>query len=120
MGGFGGLFDTRAFRVLLQFGGERPAAAVVGHGGIGTGEMLHTLQRPRWIENWPASQPQELRFGRSVSDDGRYSSQFTCDVDEAIDMSCSLSSTPPTDLSADVWQERRTAIGKFDRVLSHI
>lgn len=123
---YGGLFDTTAFRILLQFGGDQPAAAAAAHHGVAAHPVHRTCSQERPVQlaskfdDWPASQPKELRFGRVVSADGRYASQFTCDFDEAIDMACPRSPGLPSHLSADVWQEQRTAIGKFDRVLSHI
>jgi len=120
-GGSAGLFETVSFRVLLQQGGDRPAALKVG-----------CLNWPRWIENGPATKPVQLKYGRVVSESGVYKTRFTCEYDEDIDLpwetnqvsngkgSDVQSAGAAAHLSADVWLERRTAIEKLDSMLSMI
>jgi len=115
-GGALGLFDTTVFRILLQFGGQRPAALLANDG---------LMVKPRWFDNGPSTQPQRMKFGRAVSEDGLYTARFTCNFDEAIDLPWPAQPVPgqphpPGQLSADVWIEKRTVLEKLDSVLDKI
>jgi len=117
-----GLFDSVRFRVALRWGGDRPAAAMVAANPSGHGVAPYLVERPRWQDNGPATQPKQLKFGRTVAQDGSYMARVSCDCDEAIDLPWppviigNAAATPQ--LAADVWLERRSAVEKIDSVLS--
>eukprot|EP00929_Paragymnodinium_shiwhaense_P111435 TRINITY_DN7948_c0_g1_i3.p1 TRINITY_DN7948_c0_g1~~TRINITY_DN7948_c0_g1_i3.p1 ORF type:complete len:703 (+),score=76.57 TRINITY_DN7948_c0_g1_i3:1133-3241(+) len=110
-GGGKGLFDSVGFRVMLNFSDSRPSDSAAG-----TTPWL----RPRWIEDGPATQPQQLKFGRHVSHDGIYTARMNCEFDEAIDLP--LSAFPPScsRLAADVWLECRSTAERLDSMLGWI
>merc|ERR1712187_538815 len=120
-----GVFDTMGFRVSLQFGGELPVAAMIASTSSASEPALAHVNcfQPRWTKHGPVTEPQPLKYGRTVSDDGTYMARFTCDFDEAIDLPWPPPQSQNTGImkmSADIWLERRSAIEKLDGVLSLI
>jgi len=99
-GGLGasGLFETSGFRVLLQLGSRPP--------------ML-------WSPSVPATERSELKYSKTVSDDGKYAASLRCEFHEDIEVPVPEGSSPEL-LCADVWMERRTVIEQFDSILDYV
>lgn len=100
-GGFSApaFLETSGLRVLLQTGQEVPV---------------------KWEDAAPVTQNRRaMRFGRAVSEDGRYSVRVNCDFDEEVDVPFPSGLTP-THIAIDVWLERRTVAERLDGALMYV
>jgi len=99
-----GMFDTVSYRAVVHLGGSITADG----------------PQPRWIDNGLHTEPQTLKFGRTISENGHYESKICCQFDQAIDLPW-----PPVDrslekIAVDLWMEHTTVVDHFDRVLGNL
>jgi hypothetical protein len=94
-----GMFDQVTFRVAVQLGSSAAK---------------------RWLDNGPHTETRTMKYGRSISNEGRYEAKFCCSFDEALDLSW-----PPPDplvdkIAVDIYIERVTVADHLDRVLGNL
>jgi len=98
-----GMFDTVSFRATVQLGGA-----------------IDDGPTPRWLDNGPHTEIKTMKFGRSISEDGRYEAKICCQFDEALDLPWPPPSPVPEKIAVDIWMERTTVVDHFDRVLGNL
>lgn len=98
------IFDTVSFRAAIQLGGavdeDDPPA--------------------RWLDNGPHTGARTLKYGRSISEDGRYGAKVCCQFDEAIDLPWPPPGAVPDKIAVDIYVERTSVADHFDRVLGNL
>lgn len=100
LGGFGlsGLFETAGFRIQVHLGAQ---------------------PHKRWLDDGPATHKQVLKYGRVVTNEGRYGSRICCEFDEAFDLPWP-GELRPEQVVADIWLERRTVVEQLDSILDSV
>eukprot|EP00928_Gymnodinium_smaydae_P029696 TRINITY_DN22295_c0_g1_i1.p1 TRINITY_DN22295_c0_g1~~TRINITY_DN22295_c0_g1_i1.p1 ORF type:complete len:598 (-),score=150.36 TRINITY_DN22295_c0_g1_i1:59-1852(-) len=93
--GFQGLLESAGFRVTARLGGR--------------GER-------RFDDGAPMTSKQELRYTKTVSENGNYGAVIGCSFDEALDLAWPPEN-PPEQVAVDIWLERQTVVEQFDRLL---
>jgi hypothetical protein len=97
-----GMFETVTFRAAIQLGGS----------------VANNGPPARWQDDGAHTEARPLKYGRSVSEEGRYSAKFCCVFGEALDLPWPPPAPVPEQLAVDVYLERTTMVDQFDRVLS--
>lgn len=79
------------------------------------------LEPGRWREDLPMTARQTMKFGRSVSDDGQYSTRVACEFDEELDLPpVRQPGGPACLLVVEIWLERRTMLERLDSLLERV
>lgn len=99
-----GMFDTVSFRAAVQLAGPVPDGGPL----------------PRWKDDGPHTEARTLKFGRSISEDGKYSAKFCVHFDEAVDLPWPQPAPVPEQIAVDLFAERTTVVDHFDRVLGNL
>lgn len=102
--GSAGMFDTVSYRAVIQL--HRADA--------------EDSAQPRWLDNGQHTAPQTMKYGRSISEQGRYESKICCQFDEALELPWPPADRAVDKIAVDIWMERTTVVDHFDRVLGNL